>query len=124
LLPLFHPAARCRRPQQAAAVKAVPRHRTPKNLHPADLGLSLSAAMRSTTRCLSFFPATPSSSLAADFLMVLSLLADGLSNADIASRLGISNKTVRNHLSKLFDKLGVWTRAQAIVFARDHGFTR
>ncbi len=56
--------------------------------------------------------------------MVLSLLADGLSNADIASRLGISNKTVRNHLSKLFDKLGVWTRAQAIVFARDHGFTR
>jgi pimeloyl-ACP methyl ester carboxylesterase/DNA-binding CsgD family transcriptional regulator len=55
---------------------------------------------------------------------VLSLLADGLSNADIASRLGISDKTVRNHLSKLFDKLGVWTRAQAIVFARDHGFTR
>lgn len=53
---------------------------------------------------------------------VLALLAHGLSNADIASRLGISAKTVRNHLSKLFDKLGVWSRAQAIVFARDHGF--
>jgi pimeloyl-ACP methyl ester carboxylesterase/DNA-binding CsgD family transcriptional regulator len=53
---------------------------------------------------------------------VLSLLADGLSNADIAERLGISGKTVRNHLSNLFDKLGVWTRSQAIVFARDHGF--
>jgi DNA-binding NarL/FixJ family response regulator len=29
---------------------------------------------------------------------------------------------VRNHTSNLFDKLGVWSRAQAIVFARDHGF--
>jgi pimeloyl-ACP methyl ester carboxylesterase/DNA-binding CsgD family transcriptional regulator len=52
----------------------------------------------------------------------LALLADGLSNSEIAERLGISEKTVRNHLSHLFDKLGVWSRAQAIVFARDHGF--
>jgi len=52
----------------------------------------------------------------------LSLLAEGLSNSEIAERLGISEKTVRNHLSHLFDKLGVWSRAQAIVFARDHGF--
>lgn len=52
----------------------------------------------------------------------LALLADGLSNSEIAERLGISEKTVRNHLSHLFDKLGVWSRAQAIVFARDRGF--
>jgi pimeloyl-ACP methyl ester carboxylesterase/DNA-binding CsgD family transcriptional regulator len=52
----------------------------------------------------------------------LALLADGLSNAEIAERLGISEKTVRNHLSHLFDKLGVWSRAQAIVFARERGF--
>jgi len=52
----------------------------------------------------------------------LVLLAEGLSNAEIAERLGISEKTVRNHLSHLFDKLGVWSRAQAIVFARDRGF--
>jgi DNA-binding NarL/FixJ family response regulator len=49
-------------------------------------------------------------------------LVQGLSNSDIAERLGISEKTVRNHLSNLFDKLGVWSRAQAIVFAREHGF--
>jgi pimeloyl-ACP methyl ester carboxylesterase/DNA-binding CsgD family transcriptional regulator len=53
----------------------------------------------------------------------LGLLAEGLSNAEIAERLGISEKTVRNHLSHLFDKLGVWSRTQAVVFARDHGFS-
>jgi pimeloyl-ACP methyl ester carboxylesterase/DNA-binding CsgD family transcriptional regulator len=53
---------------------------------------------------------------------VLALIAEGLSTTDIAGRLDISEKTVRNHTSNLFDKLGVWSRAQAIVFARDHGF--
>jgi pimeloyl-ACP methyl ester carboxylesterase/DNA-binding CsgD family transcriptional regulator len=52
----------------------------------------------------------------------LALLANGLSNAEIAERLSISEKTVRNHVSHLFDKLGVWSRAQAIVFARERGF--
>jgi pimeloyl-ACP methyl ester carboxylesterase/DNA-binding CsgD family transcriptional regulator len=53
---------------------------------------------------------------------VLSLVTEGLSNAEIGERLSISEKTVRNHVSSVFDKLGVWTRAQAIVFARDRGF--
>lgn len=53
---------------------------------------------------------------------VFSLMTEGLSNAQIGERLTISEKTVRNHVSSVFDKLGVWTRAQAIVFARDHGF--
>jgi DNA-binding NarL/FixJ family response regulator len=55
---------------------------------------------------------------------VLALMYDGLSNMDIAERLKISEKTVRNHVSNVFDKLGVWSRAQAIVFAREHGFGR
>jgi pimeloyl-ACP methyl ester carboxylesterase/DNA-binding CsgD family transcriptional regulator len=53
---------------------------------------------------------------------VLSLVAEGFGNAQIAAQLSISEKTVRNHVSNLFDKLGVWSRAQAIVFARDRGF--
>lgn len=53
---------------------------------------------------------------------VLMLMAEGLGNAQIAERLSISEKTVRNHVSNLFDKLGVWTRAQAIVFALERGF--
>ncbi|HKR64567.1 MAG TPA: alpha/beta fold hydrolase [Thermoanaerobaculia bacterium] len=53
---------------------------------------------------------------------ILALLTQGLGNADIGEQLAISEKTVRNHLSKIYDKLGVWTRAQAMVFARDHAF--
>jgi pimeloyl-ACP methyl ester carboxylesterase/DNA-binding CsgD family transcriptional regulator len=53
---------------------------------------------------------------------VLILVTQGLGNAAIGERLSISEKTVRNHISNVFDKLGVWTRAQAIVFARDRGF--
>jgi pimeloyl-ACP methyl ester carboxylesterase/DNA-binding CsgD family transcriptional regulator len=55
---------------------------------------------------------------------VLALIADGLSNTCIAERLQIGEKTVRNHTSNLFDKLGVRSRAQAIVFAHEHGFRR
>lgn len=55
---------------------------------------------------------------------VLALIADGLSNARIAEQLQIGEKTVRNHTSNLFDKLGVRSRAEAIVFAREHGFRR
>ena len=54
---------------------------------------------------------------------VLALMSEGLGNAEIAERLSISEKTVRNHVSNLFDKLGLWTRAQAIVFAIDRGFS-
>lgn len=62
------------------------------------------------------------SSLSSREREVLSLMTEGLANAQIAARLSISEKTVRNHVSNVFDKLGVWTRAQAMVFARDHGF--
>lgn len=52
---------------------------------------------------------------------ILDLVAGGASNQDIADRLFISEKTVRNHLTAIFDKIGVSSRSQAIVFARDRG---
>jgi DNA-binding NarL/FixJ family response regulator len=53
---------------------------------------------------------------------VLSLIAQGLSNTDIAAQLHISSKTVSNHISNIFNKLQVADRAQAIVKAREAGF--
>ncbi len=52
---------------------------------------------------------------------VLSLVADGLTNPEIARRLFLSPKTVRNHVSNIFTKLQVADRAHAIVRARDAG---
>jgi pimeloyl-ACP methyl ester carboxylesterase/DNA-binding CsgD family transcriptional regulator len=52
---------------------------------------------------------------------VLDLLAAGLNNERIAQRLGITPKTVRNHINHVFHKLGVTERAEAIVLAREHG---
>jgi pimeloyl-ACP methyl ester carboxylesterase/DNA-binding CsgD family transcriptional regulator len=52
---------------------------------------------------------------------VLERLAEGLSNREIAAQLDVAEKTVRNQVSAIFDKLGVATRAQAIVRAREAG---
>lgn len=53
---------------------------------------------------------------------VLDRLARGMDNAQIAADLGISEKTVRNNITHIFDKLAVPNRSQAIVLARDGGF--
>jgi DNA-binding NarL/FixJ family response regulator len=52
---------------------------------------------------------------------VLDQIARGLSNPVIAARLGVAVKTIGNHISAIFVKLGVATRAEAIVLARDAG---
>jgi pimeloyl-ACP methyl ester carboxylesterase/DNA-binding CsgD family transcriptional regulator len=53
---------------------------------------------------------------------ILQQIAKGFSNQRIADELSISEKTVRNHITSIFDKLGVSTRAQAIVLAKESGF--
>jgi DNA-binding CsgD family transcriptional regulator len=52
---------------------------------------------------------------------VLDLVARGLDNTSIATRLAVAEKTVRNTVSHIFDKLSVNSRAQAIVLARQAG---
>jgi DNA-binding NarL/FixJ family response regulator len=52
---------------------------------------------------------------------VLELVADGLGNASIARRLGLSVKTVRNYLSRIFAKLQITDRTEAAVQARRAG---
>jgi DNA-binding NarL/FixJ family response regulator len=52
---------------------------------------------------------------------VLTLLAAGLSNTEIAQRLFLSNATVKTHINRIFAKTGARDRAQAVRFAYQHG---
>jgi DNA-binding NarL/FixJ family response regulator len=54
-------------------------------------------------------------------LEVLDLVAGGLTNREIADQLFLSEKTVARHLSNIFTKLGVSSRAAATAFAYEHG---
>lgn len=78
-------------------------------------------------RLLAFFAAKPSTpplpfpDLTNREREILDLIAAGHANAEIANRLYLSPKTVRNHVSSIFSKLQVADRAQAIVRAREAG---
>jgi len=48
---------------------------------------------------------------------ILGLMAGGLANKQLAYKLGISEKTVRNHISNMYEKLGIYDRTQAVLYA-------
>ncbi|MCI0551801.1 MAG: response regulator transcription factor [Anaerolineae bacterium] len=84
------------------------------------------------TRLLNFFhdtpsqpksksPPTPFPELTEREREILTCIARGDTNDEIAERLSISLKTVRNHVSSIFNKLQVTNRAQAAIRARDAG---
>jgi DNA-binding NarL/FixJ family response regulator len=63
----------------------------------------------------------PPAGLTAREAEVLTLLASGLSNQEIAKQLFLSNATVKTHINRIFAKTGVRDRAQAVRFAYRHG---
>jgi DNA-binding NarL/FixJ family response regulator len=80
------------------------------------------------SRMMSFFSANRAAAAPETFsdltereIEILALIARGESNADIAGHLSISVKTVRNHVSNIFNKLQVADRTQAAIRARDAG---
>jgi DNA-binding NarL/FixJ family response regulator len=72
---------------------------------------------------------TPSSAALPDDLTpreaeVLGLIAEGLTNAEIAERLTVSAATVKSHVNHIFAKIGARDRAQAVVYAYSNGLAR
>jgi DNA-binding NarL/FixJ family response regulator len=96
-------------PELIAAIRAAADGDSP--LHPKAASAVLSA--RAERR--------PAQALSEREREVLELVADGLSNQKIAVRLGISEKTVKAHLTNVFRHLGVEDRTQAALWARENG---
>ncbi len=57
-------------------------------------------------------------------LNVLQMMAEGARNREIADKLCISERTVGNHITNIFDKLHIYQRSQAIVYAIKTGIIR
>lgn len=94
-----------------AGVRAAARGESP--LHPRAARELLSARSEQPTR--------GSVDLTARETEVLGLVRQGLSNKQIARRLGISERTVKAHLTSCFQRIGVLDRTQAAVWAERHG---
>jgi DNA-binding NarL/FixJ family response regulator len=55
---------------------------------------------------------------------VVALVADGLSNREVAAELGLSPHTIKKYLMRVFDKLGISTRVELVLYAFSHGENR
>lgn len=73
------------------------------------------------TALASVVPTPPHDALTPREIEILTLLATGMANEQIAYKLSISEKTVRNHLSNLYEKLEIDDRSQAVLYAVRNG---
>jgi DNA-binding NarL/FixJ family response regulator len=55
---------------------------------------------------------------------VVALVADGLSNRDVATELGLSEHTIKKYLLRIFDKVGISSRVELVLYAMSHGENR
>jgi pimeloyl-ACP methyl ester carboxylesterase len=125
-----------RRPRPRRLARAVRGRASPRLAHP-EARASFRSRARTTSSCRTSPHGRPSSrpstlscrragarsfpQLTLREREVLDLIAQGFDNAQIAARLDLSEKTVRNHITRVFDKIEVENRSQAIVAARKAG---
>ena len=106
--------------QIEAAIRAV--HAGQTHLDPAVQERLVAAVTGQSSDAYQTVPGQkPPDGLTAREAEVLTLLASGLSNAEIAQRLFLSNATVKTHINRIFAKTGVRDRAQAVRYAYQHG---
>jgi NarL family two-component system response regulator LiaR len=89
-------------------------------LHP-DIARTLMLAVAAKEELPSSQPAEPFDELTERELEVLSLIAGGFNNREIAEKLVISTKTVKTHVSSILGKLHLEDRTQAAIYALRHG---
>lgn len=111
-----------------------------KDTSPEELVASVRSAMAGdrilspqiTQRLIAAYTATPdpvaarraTQRLSEREIEVLRLVGRGLSNSEIAGALFIAEATVKTHIARLLQKLGLRDRVQAVVFAHEHGLVR
>jgi DNA-binding NarL/FixJ family response regulator len=97
---------------------------TVRGVHAGQAVIGADVARRLGTMVGTPAPEEPFPDLTARERETLNLLAGGASTLQIADRLGVSSKTVRNHLSSIFTKLEAVDRTQAVLKARAAGLPR
>jgi DNA-binding NarL/FixJ family response regulator len=66
----------------------------------------------------------PRDRLTAREAQVATLVWEGLTNRDIALRMGTTEQVIKNYLRSTFDKLGVWSRLELALYVSGHGGSR
>lgn len=64
---------------------------------------------------------SPCEQLSTTETRVATLVWQGLTNPEIATRFGTSEQVIKNHLRSIFDKLGVWSRLELAIYVASHG---
>ncbi|HEX5810224.1 MAG TPA: response regulator transcription factor, partial [Anaerolineales bacterium] len=89
-------------------------------LHP-EAARKLMSAVAAQEVAPGHMPTSPEGELTEREREVLYLIADGLSNREIAGKMFISEKTVKTHVSSILGKLHLEDRTQAAIYALKHG---
>jgi len=126
VLALVSVAQDARQALRAGARGALSRGAGAASIAPAALAVAaghwvLDQGFASTLLHLGEAPTTAPTLLSPREQEVLSLLSEGLSNRDVAQRLGISHHTAKFHVNAILDKLGATTRTEAVVLAARSG---